>query len=77
MSRLCILFFKKWCLEIYNAILNTVNIEIINVIGQTISKKVFTNKQQIELNLNVSKGFYYIKVTENNNRSKTVKIIKK
>ncbi len=61
----------------FGEILNTIDIEIINVIGQTISKQLFKNRQKIDLNLNLSKGIYYIKVTENNTGSKTVKIIKK
>ena len=56
--------------------LNNVQVEIINVIGQTISNRKFKNKQVIHLNLNIAKGVYYLKVTENNKGSKIVKIIK-
>ena len=56
--------------------LNNVKVEIINVIGQTISDRTFKNRQVIHLNLNVSKGVYYLKVTKNNNGSKIVRVIK-
>lgn len=52
------------------------NVEVYNLLGQQIRPKLINHSQsQIDMS-NVSKGTYLIKVTDNDNQVKTIKIIK-
>ena len=54
-----------------------VQIEVSNVFGQLIQKKVYTNLRTLEVELKGTSGMYFLKISTPEGSSKTIKILKK
>lgn len=60
-----------------NKTCNSINVQIINVLGEVLSVYTFENQNQLKLELNGASGLYFIRIQSSNGASTTFKAIKK